>query len=219
MAIAVPRLELLAAAPRGRGAGRSMRARAAPAPRPMPQNRSIDQLLDAWRGGSEEARDALFAAVQEELKGLARGFMRGQPAGHTLQPTALVNEACLRLCQRSGSLQDRTHLVRLAARSMRQILVDHARKRRARKRGEEPQRVPLDDVVERYEERSHGLGALDAALERLAERSPELVELVELRFFAGLPIEEVAAVLGTSPRTAARRWQVARAFLREELEA
>lgn len=218
MAVVTPRLDVCAPAPAGPTSGGGVSG-GSPllALSGMPDNRSIETLLQAWRGGSQEARDALFAEMQGELRGLARRMMRGQSPAHTLQPTALVNEACLRLCERSGSLQDRTHLVRLAATAMRQILVDHARRRGALKRGGAQQRVPLDEVVDLYEERAHGLAELDHALERLSRQSSELVELVELRFFAGLPIEEVATILGLSPRTAARRWQIARAFLREEL--
>lgn len=185
--------------------------------KPMTGDETIAGLLAEWRDGSVEARDELFTLVHTELHTLARGLMRGQSPAHTLGPTALVNEACLRLCGSSSSLEDRNHFLRLAARSMRQILVDHARRKQADKRVARELRVDLEDVLAQLEQRSSDLVDLDAAMSRLGEMSPELVELVELRFFAGLPLEEAARVMGLSPRSAARRWQAAKAVLYDEL--
>jgi len=183
----------------------------------MTDDATIEELLAGWRQGSLRARDELFARLQAQLHSLASGLMSGQSPAHTLGATALVNEACLRLCGERTTLQDRQHLMRLAARSMRQVLVDHARRKGAVKRGAAEARIPLEEVIQDLEERSGPLVDLDRALGRLEHRSPELVEFVELRFFAGLPLEEVARVMGLSSRTAARRWQLAKAFLHEEL--
>lgn len=183
----------------------------------MADDQTISQLLERWQGGSLGARDALFDRVHSELHALARSFMRGQSPAHTLGPTALVNEACMRLCGSQTSLEDRSHFLRLAAKSMRQILVDHARRKHADKRVDRELRIPMDAALEEFEQRSGDLVDLDAAMKHLSEHSRELVEFVELRFFAGLPIEEVAKVMDISERTAARRWQAARAFLFDEL--
>ncbi|MFT7669743.1 MAG: RNA polymerase sigma factor (TIGR02999 family) [Planctomycetota bacterium] len=185
----------------------------------MAKDVTIDELLRNWRGGSVEARDDLFERVYGELRRLAGGLMRHQSSAHTLNPTALVNEACLRLCKRDdGVATDRGHFLRIAASAMRQILVDHGRRKNSDKRGGgRDSQSALEDVYQHYEQRSQGLLDLEVALERLALNSPELVELVELRFFAGLPIEEVASIMGMSPRSVVRRWQIARAILHEDL--
>ncbi len=179
----------------------------------------IETLFQRLREGDASAREELFPLVYEELRRLARGHMAQQRASHTLQATALVNEAYLKMCRPEGGSAwvDREHFLRLAATAMRQILVDHARKRGADKRREPGERVELEGLVAEFERRSGGLVALDLALERLAARDPELVKLVELRFFGGHEIADAAALLGISERTAARRWKTARLYLAGEL--
>ncbi|MEZ6017099.1 MAG: ECF-type sigma factor [Planctomycetota bacterium] len=164
----------------------------------------------------------LFQKVYDELYGLARRQMRGQAVGHTLQPTALVNEAFLRLSCDSNSWQGRDHFLRIAARAMRQILVDHGRRRSAEKRPPRSRRVELEGVLEgmsrQYEERAVDIVALDKALCLLEARDPKLAELVELHFFGGRSMVECAAYLGVSERQAFRWWKTARAFLHREVE-
>jgi RNA polymerase sigma-70 factor, ECF subfamily len=200
------------------------RGPSAPPPAPatatsMSAEPDLDTLFDRLRRGDAEARALLVPRLYSELHGLARGLMGQQRGAHTLQPTALVNEAYLRLFRANGrSWTDRAHFLRLAATVMRQVLVDHARRKLALKRSEPGERVPLDAVIDRFEERSGSLLALEAVLERLADDDPELVEFVELRFFAGHSLPEIARVLGISERTAERRWQAVRLQLRAELE-
>ena len=159
-----------------------------------------------------------LAATYDELKVLARRYLSTQRAGHTLQPTALVHEAYLRVARRPDiPALGSQHFVALAARAMRSVLVDHARSRNRQKRGGQCLRMPLDDVVDSYERRSGDLGALDEALERLAAESAETARLVELRFFGGVSSLEASAILGVSARTAERLWERARAWLRREL--
>lgn len=158
--------------------------------------------------------EAVYALLFER----ARELMQDQPAGHTLQATALVNEVYLKLVGRPDSYwTDSGHLLLTAARAMRQVLVDHARRKGATKRGGEFQRHPLDGVVVAYEERSDDLEALDRALEELAEFSPEMARVVELRFFAGQSMREIAGILGISPRTLDRKWDATRAWLESAL--
>ena len=163
----------------------------------------------------------LFALVYDELRRVAGHEMARQPSEHTLQPTALVNEAWLKLEGSSdGPPSDRRHFMRVAGRVMRQVLVDHARKKAALKRTPDApqlQQDGLDLLCEEYERRSGGLLGLEEALERLGQRSPDLARLVELRFFAGCSIREAARQLGVSERVAARRWAMVRALLAREL--
>lgn len=180
----------------------------------------IDILLDRMRRGDDAARNELFACVHSELHAIARAVMAGQGAAHTLQPTALVNELFVKLgCGDVQSLSDRSHFLRLAANAMRQILVDHARHKAALRREEPCPRSDFDELVVEYDQRSGGLVRLDEALAKLERRDPELAQIVELRFFAGRSMEEVARLLGSSTRTVTRRWDVARAYLRGELNA
>ncbi len=180
----------------------------------------IEQLFARLRAGEEAARDELFACVHDELRRLAGAAMKAQPAAHTLQATGLVNEVYLKLRGVEPSAwADRAHFLCVAGTAMRQILVDHARAKATARRAAPGARVELDTLAEEYERRSGGLVALEAALARLQLRDPELVRLIELRFFAGRSMDEVAAVLAISPRTAARRWEVARLYLMGELGA
>jgi RNA polymerase sigma factor (TIGR02999 family) len=185
-----------------------------------PQVAAITELLRAVEGGDKAARDRLFAVVYAELRGLARGQLRRIPARDTLSTTALVNETYLKLAgERPWSARDRSHFFALAARAMRQILVDHARRRARQKRGGGAAPVALDEALVPSPDRAEELLALDAALERLEAMDAELAQIVEWRFFAGLSIEEVAQLLDVSDRTVKRHWRAARAFLFQELQS
>ncbi len=174
--------------------------------------------------GSEERAEGSGAATlapegYQELRQLAEACFRGQPVGHTLQPTALVHEAWIKLAEGSpGRWADRTHFLAVAATAMRQILVDHARGRAAQKRGGGCDRITLDESVVASPERDVDLLALDEALARLAEQDERKARVIELRFFAGLTIEETADALGVSPITVNRDWWLARAWIERELE-
>lgn len=172
--------------------------------------------LRAWRAGDESARERLLAQVYAELKRIAAAELRAERPGHTLQPTALVHEAYLRLIgQTRIDWRDRSHFFGLAATMMRRVLVDHARARlAAKRRRDEPPPTPPEPAaaaspVEVLD--------LDRALDRLAERFPRHARVVELRYFAGLELEEIGAGLGVSARTIKRDWRFARAFLLAEL--
>ena len=173
----------------------------------------VTRLLREVQDGREGASDELASLVYAELHDLASRFMRNERGSHTLQPTALVNEAYMRLStQRGVAWQNRSHFFGIASQSMRRILVDHARRRRASKRdGGVP--VTLDESVPDRPDRSLDVLALDDALRRLAELDPRQARVVELRFFGGLEIEQVAEVLEISPATVKRDWTFARAFL------
>lgn len=168
---------------------------------------------------SPQSLDSLLPLVYKELRRLAAGYIRREKPGQTLQPTALVHEAYLRLMKdRPGRWQNRAHFCAIAAHSMRQILIERARARGAVKRGGGGPRVTLDDALVAGEDRSIDLLALDEALERLAAMDPEQARLVELRFFGGLTIDETAEAMNISPATVKRHWTVARAWLARELE-
>jgi len=180
---------------------------------PSPQQ--VTQLLVAWGGGDRAALDELMPLVYEELRRLAHKCIRRERPGHTLQTSALLNEAYLRLVdQKNIHWQDRAHFFGIAARLMRQVLVDYARKRGYAKRGGDAHRVPLDEALTVSEERAADVVALDDALKSLAEIDPRQSQIVELRFFGGLSIEETAEVLAVSPGTVMRDWTLAKAWLR-----
>lgn len=185
----------------------------------------VTQLLAAWSSGDRAALDALLPAVYAELRRQAERVLRHEASGHTLQPTALVHEAYLRLVdQRPVQFDSRAHFVAIAARCMRQVLVDAARVRQAAKRGGGAQAVTLDGVAGSVAAQDGGdvagvdVLALDAALEKLAQVDPDQARLVELRYFVGLTLDETAAALGVSAATVSREWSVARRWLRRELE-
>ena len=183
---------------------------------PSPQE--VSRLLAAWAGGDRAALDELIPLVYGELRRLAHLYTGGESPGHSLQTSALVNEAYLRLVDRTNPRwQNRAHFFAICAQLMRQILVDHARRRRARKRGGGERHVPLDEGMIVSEERAADVVALDEALARLAELDPRQGRVVELRFFGGLSIEETAEVLGVSPGTVMRDWTLAKAWLRREI--
>lgn len=186
---------------------------------PPGSTQSVTDLLQAWASGNQAALDELLPLVYDELRRQARRLMRAQPAGHTLQTTALVHEAYLRLVGQSHvEWQGRAHFLGVAAKAMRSVLVDHARARRAAKRGGSARTITLGDGGGiAGPQSSVDVLALDEALERLAELDPRKGRLVELRYFGGLGIEEAAVVLGVSPATVKRDWATSRAWLRREL--
>jgi RNA polymerase sigma factor (TIGR02999 family) len=178
----------------------------------------VTGLLHAWNDGQPGAVDALMPIVYGELHRLAKAKLRGERPDHTLQATALVNEAYVRLVgQTRMRWQNRAQFFGTAAQFMRRILVDHARDRHAAKRGAGATRVELDEAIVATHERGIDLLALDAALERLEQLDERQSRLVVLRFFGGLTIEEAATVLDISPATAKREWVTARIWLRREL--
>ncbi len=179
-----------------------------------PAGGEVTALLLAWNDGDESAFQRLMALLYENLRLLARASLAKERPDHTLQATALVHEAYLRLMdQKQATWQNRSQFLCLAARQVRRVLVDYARQRSATKRGGRDQRVPLDLALELSEERSEDVLEVDRALEQLAALDPELADLVELRFFGGLTQEEIAAFRGLSLSTVARRWRVAKARL------
>jgi RNA polymerase sigma factor (TIGR02999 family) len=179
---------------------------------------NLTQLLKSAQAGDKRALDELFPLVYDELRRVADRQLRGERAGHTLQPTALVHEAYLRLIeQHSVDWRNRAHFFGLAAEMMRRILVNYALKRQAAKRGGHVTRLALDDAVSFAEQREVDLVLLDEALRRLAVIDPQQSRIVELRFFGGLTIEEVAEALGISDSTVKREWRVARAWLYQQI--
>ena len=182
-----------------------------------PSPGSVTGLLLAWRAGDETALARLTPLVHQELRRIAGHCMRGERAHHSLQATALVHEAFVRLVDAQHvDWHNRAHFLAMAARLMRRILVDIARKRRYQKRGGDALRVPLDDSL-RTSEKGQDLIALDDALHALAKLSERKSRVVELRFFGGLSVAETATVLDISPQTVMRDWKLARAWLRREL--
>lgn len=183
------------------------------------ERRNITELLSDHAAGRSEALDLIVPLVYDELRRIAASRMRHERADHTLQPTALVNEAWMRLAAAPDArFENRAHFFGIAARLMRQILVDHARGRGRDKRGGDQVRVTLDESVA-VSGPEVDLLSLDAALERLAATDTTAARVVELRYFSGLGIEETATVLGVSPATVKRDWAVAKAFLRREMRA
>lgn len=179
----------------------------------------VTALLLSWSAGDSEAPARLMPLVYDELRRLARDYLRHERPGHTLQPTALVNEAYMRIVdQRRVNIENRAQFFGLAAQLMRHILVDHARARAAGKRGG-PQlhRLSLDETRVAVEDRAAELVALDEALKSLAEIDPRKSRVVEMRFFGGLSVEETAAALGVSDKTVMREWRIAKVWLHREL--
>jgi RNA polymerase sigma-70 factor (ECF subfamily) len=183
-----------------------------------PAPKEVTQLLIAWSDGEEEALEKLVPLVYDELRRIARRHMRREPAGHTLQTTALVNEAYLRLIeQKEMKWRNRAHFFAISAQLMRRILVSMARARCADKRGGEARQVSLDEAMVISEERAAELVALDEAMNELAALDPRRLRVVELRYFGGLSVEETAEVLKMSPETVMRDWKRAKAWLYTEL--
>ncbi|MCL4794548.1 MAG: sigma-70 family RNA polymerase sigma factor [Bryobacteraceae bacterium] len=178
----------------------------------------VTRLLADWSQGNQGAFEQLAPAVYDELRRLAARYLSRERAGHTLQPTALVHEAFLRLIDQSRvEWQGRAHFFGVAAQMIRRILVDHARAHQAAKRGAGAAHFAIDDNFDAAAPRDLDLVALDDALGALAELDPQQSRVIELRFFGGLSIEETAAVLNVSPATVKREWAAARAWLYREL--
>jgi len=178
----------------------------------------ITRLLRAWREGDRDAFHRLFTVLYDELKGIASLELRRTPSENTLSTAGVVHEAYLKLLEPSRTaLQDRHHFLAVASKAMRHLLVDHARRRSAAKRPPEGARVGIDAATVPVDARPLDLLTLDQALGKLESVDPRLGRLVELRFFAGLTVEETAAVLDVTDRTIRREWRKARAFLHNEL--
>src|SRR6266550_1835558 len=182
----------------------------------VPEN--VTELLVAWGNGDDAARDQLMPLVYRELHRLAHRYMNREGPGHTLQTSAIVNEAFIKLIdQKNVQWQNRAHFFGLAAQMMRRILVDYARSRQYAKRGGGTQQVSFDEALIVSEERAHEVVALDDALKDLAQFDQRKSQIVELRFFGGLSIEETAELLKVSPGTVMRDWTLAKAWLRKQI--
>ena len=185
---------------------------------PMLKPKEMTELLIEWSNGDQSALEKLMPLVHEELRRLAHRYMRRERRGHTLQTTALVNEVYLRLVDQKGiSFESRAHFFGIAARAMRQILVEYARQRDALKRGGAMERVALEEAALVTDKPSAELIALDEALSELAEFDERLSRMVELRFFGGLSVKETAEVMRVHPNTIVRDWSMAKAWLRRRL--
>jgi RNA polymerase sigma factor (TIGR02999 family) len=185
---------------------------------PRSTRQAVTQLLSEWSNGDEAALDKLFPLVHPELHRLAHHYMSRERPGHTLQTTAVLNEAYLQLVDNSQAVwQGRTHFIAAAAQIMRHIMVDHARKHQSLKRGGGALKVTLDEGALITETRAQELLDLDAALERLAVQDARKSQIVELRYFGGLTVEETAQFLKLSQRTVEREWTAAKAWLYREL--
>lgn len=184
----------------------------------QPSTHEVTQLLIEWSNGDKAALDKLMPLIHEELLRLAHHYMSRERPGHTLQTTALVDEAYLRLVNRKDvHWQNRAHFFAIAAQLMRSILVDHARSHAYAKRGGGARKIALEDAMVVSEERAAEVVALDDALKELASFDPQQSRIVELRFFGGATIEETAEVLALSPATIKREWSTAKAWLYREL--
>lgn len=184
----------------------------------MIESESITSLLAAWNEGKEEALNELMPMVERELRRIAHNYMRRENPNHTLQTTALVNEAYLKLVNDQNlQWQNRAHFFALSAQVMRRILINHARDRKADKRGNGAEHINLEDAHVLSPEKSAELIALDEALERLAKVDPLKSRIVEMRYFSGLTLEETAGVLGIAPITVSVHWRSAKAWLGKEV--
>ncbi|HYY99840.1 MAG TPA: sigma-70 family RNA polymerase sigma factor [Pyrinomonadaceae bacterium] len=178
----------------------------------------VTRLLLAWGAGDRQAAELLMPLVYDELRKLARDYLRRERPDHTLQPTALVNEAFLKLVDQRRGFENRHHFFGIAAQAMRRVLLDHARARASEKRGGPRRRISLDDLNVPAEERAAELLALDEALRKLSELFPRKGQVVELRFFGGLSVDETARALGVSDKTVMREWESAKLWLYRELD-
>lgn len=178
---------------------------------------NVTQLLAAWSDGNQSARDELIPLVYAELHRVAQNYLRRERRGHTLQSSALVHEAFLRLVDQRVAWRNRAHFFGIAAQLMRRILVDYARSRSNEKHGGDQLHLELDDALDAAAERDADLVSLDDALTDLAAIDPQQSRVIELRYFGGLTIEETAEALGVSDTTVEREWRLARAWLRREL--
>ena len=183
-----------------------------------PPRQQVTQILTDWGEGGPQVAARLMPLVYDELRQMARRYLQRERSDHTLQATGLVHEAYLRLVdQTAASWENRAHFLAIAAQQMRRILVDHARRRGTGKRGGEWCKVEFDEAVAPAVSRSLDVIALDDALQDLMKLNPQHSRIVELRFFGGMTIEEVAEVLELSPRTVQREWRMARAWLRRQI--
>lgn len=183
-----------------------------------PARHEITELLAEWRDGNQSALDELYPLVYDELHRLARRYMSRERKGHTLQTTALINEAYVRLVdQKNVNWANRSHFFAISAQIMRRILIDHARRHAYAKRGGGAQQVSLEEVAAIAPGQGRELVRLDEALKSLAERDPRRSQVVELRYFGGLNNEEIAGVLNVSENTVTRDWNMARAWLYQQL--
>lgn len=183
-----------------------------------PPRENVTRMLIDWSAGDPAAPERLMPLVYEELRGLARQYLQRERRDHTLQATGLVHEAYLRLVDQTATTwRDRAHFFSIAAGVMRRVLVDHARSHRAAKRGGDQEKLQLDEAVAFSPQRHVDLVALDEALKNLSQFDPRQSQIVELRFFGGLTVEEVGEVLEISPRTVKREWRSARAWLKREV--
>jgi RNA polymerase sigma factor (TIGR02999 family) len=178
----------------------------------------VTRLLAQWADGDRKAMEDLLPLVYDELRRLASSYLRRENPGHTLQSTALVHEAYLRLVDQDVNWQSRAHFFGIAAQMMRRILVDHARAKNAEKRGDGACKVTLEEGLLSTESRDVDILALDQALTRLAEFDKQQSQIVELRFFGGLSIEDTAEILKVSPATVKRDWAMAKAWLFREMQ-
>ena len=179
----------------------------------------MTRLLSNWSKGDSEARDEVFPLVYNELRKLAASYLRRERSDHTLQATALVHEAYMRLVeQEHANFQNRQHFFGAAAQVMRRILVDYARGRSALKRGSASTRVPLTEAIAMSQDQPAEMLALDESLTRLASLDSQQAQVVELRVFAGLSVEETAEVMGRSPATVKRDWALAKAWLLQQIQ-
>jgi RNA polymerase sigma-70 factor (ECF subfamily) len=183
------------------------------------QAATVTQMLGRWSSGDRDSFNQVLPIIQQELHRIAQRHMRKERSGHTLQTTALVNEAYLKLVDQAHvSWQSRAHFFGIAARIMRQILVDHARGVRRAKRGGDLNLLPFEEALNFSTSKAASLVALDDALLDLARKDARKVEVVELRYFGGLSVEETAEVLNVHPNTVIRDWALAKAWLRKELD-
>jgi RNA polymerase sigma-70 factor, ECF subfamily len=183
-----------------------------------PPDNEVTRLLESWNSGRQEALDELIPLVYQELRRMAKRYMNSQPSKHTLQTTALIHEAYLKLADnRVKNWQNRAHFFAVAAQAMRHILVDHARSHKREKRGGETQFISLEDVAVISNERAAEMVALDEALQNLSGVDERKARVVELRYFGGLSVEETAEVLKVSQNTVNRDWNFAKMWLLREL--
>lgn len=183
----------------------------------MEDSGEVTRLLGEIGRGRKEAINDLLPLVYDELHRLARGYFRRERGEHTLQPTALVHEAYLRLVDQRAPLESRSHFLAVAATQMRRVLLDYARKHHAARRGGDGQKVLLEDTMAICQQQPLDVILLDVALDKLAVLDQDQAQLVELRFFGGLSVEETAEAMGISPATVKRSWSSARAFLHREI--
>lgn len=178
----------------------------------------VTRLLNSLHAGNANAADELIPLVYSEMRKLAAHYLKSEREGHTLQPTALVHEAFLKLVEQETEWQNRNHFFAMAANLMRRILVDYARSYKADKRGGEAEKISLEDAFVFVKERPSEMLALDEALEELAKIDPRRAKVVEMKFFGGLNHEEIAEVLGVHANTVLRDWNLARAWLKKQMQ-